>query len=279
MIRSLGLDLWPLLLAAPLGSAWFGRRLIEFYRRAGVVRANYRGRAVPPALGPALLLGYLPGAAAVLWVHRTALPFSGLFLGVGFAFLGLWDDLIPEGVSGFRGHFGAARQGRFTAGFLKALTAALVGLLFAASLPFPPWRRLAALTLLLLSANGLNLFDRRPGRALKVFFSGAILIIMLAPAPAGAARVLLPWIAGALAVAPLDLGAAGMLGDCGANLLGAVLGLAAVLHLPLPGQLMLLLFWAAVHLLGEYRSISGIVERSALLRRLDSLGRSREELT
>ncbi|NLA10684.1 MAG: hypothetical protein GX883_00975, partial [Firmicutes bacterium] len=254
-----------------------GRLLGELYHRAGAVRTNYRGKAIAAALGPALLLGYLSGAAAALWIGGEGPPLPVLFLWTGFAFLGLWDDLIAEQISGFKGHFGAALQGRLTAGFLKAVTALLVGLIFTAALPLTPQRRLAALLLVLLSANGLNLFDRRPGRALKVFFPGALLIIFLAFSPAGAATLLLPLLVGALAVAPLDLGAKAMLGDCGANLLGAALGAAAVLYLAPGFQAALLLFWAALHLFSEYRSLSGVVEGSSFLRFLDYLGRFREK--
>ena len=263
-------------LAAPLGSALIGNRLIEFYHRAGAARPNYRGRPVPAVLGPAILLAYLPGAAAALWLGGGAPSFALLFLLLGFAFLGLWDDLVVERTSGFRGHFRAAWQGRITAGLLKTVLALLVGLIFCSRLPFSPWRRLAALLLLLLSANGLNLFDRRPGRALKVFFPGALLIIFLSPFPQPAARLLLPLLTGALAAAPLDLGGRGMLGDCGANLLGVSLGAAAALYLPPPLQLALLIFWSAIHLLSEFHSLSALIGRSRVLRLLDGLGRFRE---
>ncbi len=271
------------LLAAPLWTAFLGRRLIEFYERRRLVKVNYRGEAVSPALGPALLLGYLTAAAAVLWwggwggggegggspPPAAALP----FLLTGFAFLGLWDDLMNDTTSGFKGHFGAGKRGRLTGGLLKVVVALQVSFLFAGALPFTPWRRLAALPLILLSANGINLFDRRPGRALKLFFTGALLIIFLAGRCAGAAaELLLPLVVPALALAPMDLEASGMLGDCGANLLGAALGACAVLYLPLPAQGALLLFWAALHLFCEYYSLSRVIEGNTLLRRLDYLG-------
>lgn len=267
------------LLIAPLWTAAIGRLLIDLYDRSGMVTANYRGKAVPAALGPALLLGYLPGAAAAVWSDRDPVSPMVLFLLTGFAFFGLWDDLIYETTSGFKGHFSAGLQGKLTAGLLKVITALLVGILFAGALPFPLWRRLAALLLLLLSANGLNLFDRRPGRALKVFFSGAVLIIFLAGQHAAAAQLLLPLMIGALAIAPADLEASAMLGDCGANLLGVALGIGAVLYLSLPLQAALLLFLAGVHLFSEYFSLSRLIESSPLLRRLDYLGRSREKFT
>ena len=92
-------------------------------------------------------------------------------------------------------------------------------------------------------------------------------------------RLLLPWLAAALVVAPWDLDAEGMLGDCGANLLGAVLGVGAVLALPLPAQLGLLFFWLAVNLSSEVVSFSRLIEEVPLLRFLDLLGRSREKIS
>lgn len=265
------------LLLTPLGSAAIGRCIIDFYHRLGASRPNYRGKPLPAALGPALLLGYLSGAAAAQWLGGAAPPFAVLFLWAGFAFLGLWDDLISEEIRGFKGHFGALCRGRLTAGFLKAFMALLISLLFAGSLPLPPGRRLAATLLILLSANALNLFDRRPGRALKVFFFGALLVIFLARTPGPAALLLLPLLIGALAVAPLDLAAAAMLGDCGANLLGAALGVGAVLHLPASHRAPLLMILVALHLFCEFSSLSKVIEKSAILRRLDHLGRFREK--
>jgi len=64
-----------------------------------------------------------------------------------------------------------------------------------------------------------------------------------------------------------------MLGDTGANLLGALAGLWLVLTLSQGGQLVALALLAVITLYGELRSISELVERTPLLRQLDSLGR------
>jgi UDP-N-acetylmuramyl pentapeptide phosphotransferase/UDP-N-acetylglucosamine-1-phosphate transferase len=64
-----------------------------------------------------------------------------------------------------------------------------------------------------------------------------------------------------------------MLGDTGANLLGALAGLWLVLTLSGAGQLIALCLLVAITLYGELRSISGFVERTPGLRALDSLGR------
>ena len=76
------------------------------------------------------------------------------------------------------------------------------------------------------SANLVNLLDLRPGRALKVVTlvgaAGA-----LASRAQGRRRFVAPTVA-ALAFLPGDVGERTMLGDAGANGLGALLGVAAV---------------------------------------------------
>jgi hypothetical protein len=64
-----------------------------------------------------------------------------------------------------------------------------------------------------------------------------------------------------------------MLGDAGANLLGALGGLWLVLTLSGTGQLVALAVLAAITVYGELRSISALVERTPGLRYLDSWGR------
>ena len=88
--------------------------------------------------------------------------------------------------------------------------------------------------------------------------------------------MLLPLLAAVLAVAPLDLNARAMLGDSGANLLGAALGAVAVLHLSFPAQIALLFLWCGVNILSEFISISALIEKSGWLRYLDLLGRTGE---
>ena len=85
--------------------------------------------------------------------------------------------------------------------------------------------------------------------------------------------MLLPLLAAVLAVAP-GLNARAMLGDSGANLLGAALGAVAVLHLSFPAQIALLFLWCGVNILSEFISISALIEKSGWLRYLDLLGRT-----
>ncbi len=123
----------------------------------------------------------------------------------------------------------------------------------------------------MLATNAFNLLDLRPGRATKVF------VLLGAGLTIGAASVRPLWTLGlfvgpALVAGLYDLRERAMLGDTGANLLGALAGLWIVLTLSAAGQAVALALLVVVTVYGELRSISALVERVPLLRGLDSWG-------
>ena len=65
-----------------------------------------------------------------------------------------------------------------------------------------------------------------------------------------------------------------MLGDSGASLIGAVVGVVCVTALGAAGTAVALAALIAISLYGEFRSIAAAIERVPLFDRLDSLGRS-----
>jgi hypothetical protein len=74
-------------------------------------------------------------------------------------------------------------------------------------------------------------------------------------------------------LAPYDLREMTMLGDAGANALGAMLGLNSVGKLTDRGRWSAIGVLAALTLLGETRSLGELIERTPVLRELDALGR------
>jgi hypothetical protein len=80
----------------------------------------------------------------------------------------------------------------------------------------------------------------------------------------------------ALVLLPYDLRERAMLGDAGSNVLGAVAGLWLVLALGPTGEAVALGVLGVLTLYGEFRSISAMVDRNPLMRRLDSIGRRSE---
>jgi UDP-N-acetylmuramyl pentapeptide phosphotransferase/UDP-N-acetylglucosamine-1-phosphate transferase len=264
---------------------WAAPQVLGGLAGSSLARVNYRGRTVVAGLGLLLPLGLLVWAtplalAARLDPLRAAridlLDPSGLAVlvaGLAFLILGLADDLIEDaGSRGFRGHLRALAGGRLTGGGIKLLGGVLAALVVA-SLATPEGRSAWLLPLgaavVASTANLANLLDLRPGRCTKVFLPLWGAGCLLDP-PGGA------WSAGlagaALAGLPFDLRERGMLGDAGANALGAVVGtllLAGPVWLLL-GALVVLL---ALQALSERVSFSRVIDGNRVLRKADRFGR------
>jgi UDP-GlcNAc:undecaprenyl-phosphate/decaprenyl-phosphate GlcNAc-1-phosphate transferase len=246
-------------------------------------RTNHRAEPVTLLEGPAVAIGGVAGALAAGGSGRDRLAMA--IAGAGAAAFGSYDDLAGNGSNkGFRGHLGALRNGELTTGAVKLAGIGAVGLAAAViaggaadgAADRTVGRRAvtAALAdtvinagLIAGGANLLNLFDLRPGRAVKVaLIAGGL----LAPAGTGASAAPL---AAAAALLPEDLGERAMLGDAGANALGAMLGTAAATSLPRPARLAALGVVTGLTAASEVVSFTKIIERTGPLRWLDMLGR------
>jgi hypothetical protein len=89
----------------------------------------------------------------------------------------------------------------------------------------------------------------------------------------GAARAVAGPAGAALALLPEDLGERAMLGDAGANALGAMLGGAAAASLPRPARAAILAGIMGLTAASEVVSFTAVIERTPSLRWLDMLGR------
>jgi UDP-N-acetylmuramyl pentapeptide phosphotransferase/UDP-N-acetylglucosamine-1-phosphate transferase len=245
-------------------------------------RTNHRGHAVSLAAGPALAAG--AAVAAAVGAGRPALAASALLAGLPAGAVGVYDDVVgsrPEQrtAKGFRGHLGALREGRVTSGLVKIAGIGAASLVAAVVLEGDrggagrsAGGRLVDTVLsagvIAGSANLANLFDLRPGRALKV---GLIAGLPLVAGPAGGVAAGAVGAAGALL--PDDLGERVMLGDGGANALGALLGVAAARSTSRLPRLVLLAGIAGLTLASEKVSFTKVIESTPVLRELDALGR------
>ena len=245
-------------------------------------RTNHRGEPITLLEGPAVAIGGIAGAVAGDVSPRVRIALA--VAGGGAAAFGSYDDLKGNGASkGFRGHIGALRKGELTTGAIKIAGIGATGLaaaLIAGPPPGagnaadgPPGLMTAADTLInagLIAggANLLNLFDLRPGRAIKVaLLAGAL----LAPSRDGRAASAAP-LSAAAALLPEDLAERSMLGDAGANALGAMLGTAAA-RLPRGARLGALAVVVGLTAASEKVSFTKVIERTGPLRRVDMLGR------
>jgi hypothetical protein len=118
------------------------------------------------------------------------------------------------------------------------------------------------------TANLVNLLDLRPGRATK---AGALLALPLLAGPAGGLAA--GPLGASVAVLPADLDERVMLGDCGANALGAVLGLRLAAGPSRSGRAAALAVVTALTLASEKVSFTRVIESTPGLRELDRLGR------
>jgi len=255
-------------------------------------RVNHRGEPLTLLEGP-VMAGALAVGALLTTGMSARVRVAAAVAAAGAGGVGVLDDLAERGASkGLRGHLSALRRGEITTGVIKIAGLAATGLTVAAVVrdrqqgrgsggaPRPTagatvgpvggllqWGLDACLVAG--TANVANLLDLRPGRCLK-----AGLLAAPASLSAGAAAPLVAVTTGAaLALLPTDLAERAMLGDGGANALGAVLGTAVVVGAPPRTRAAALAAVVGLTLLSERVSFTRVIESTPVLRELDALGR------
>ena len=260
--------------------------ILRHLQAEGFTRENYRGVRLPFPGGIAIVaagvlaVGLWTGIVAVAQLDRFDWGVqTGLVYPLGVALLGLIDDLLAGTSRGWRGHGRAVLRGEFSTGALKALGSLALALyvLDGTSLIEGIPEYLLAVALLVLTTNLFNLLDLRPGRSAKALLLLGVLLSLIAWE--GRDDLAPLWIVGPLAAPILvvgfyDLRERTMLGDVGANLIGAVAGLWLLYAFETTGQLIALAIVLALTILGEFRSLTTLIERTPLLRQIDSIGRN-----
>jgi UDP-N-acetylmuramyl pentapeptide phosphotransferase/UDP-N-acetylglucosamine-1-phosphate transferase len=240
-------------------------------------RTNHRGEPVTLLEGPAAA-----AAAAAVTLAVPGLPARSrialAIAGAGAGAFGGYDDLKGSGDRrGFRGHLGALASGEVTSGAVKIAGIGVTGLAAGILIGARPGARSRAAADIVIdtcliagAANLVNLFDLRPGRAIKVALAAGTALGLTSGA--GAAAAAAP-VGAALALLPEDLGERAMLGDAGANALGGMLGAAAAATLPRTARAAVLVVIAGLTAASEVVSFTRVIERTPPLRWLDMLGR------
>ncbi len=252
-------------------------------------------------LGAAVALVLAALAAAGWWFAgdadgtslRVDVSLATFALTVGFGVLGYADDRASEANEprGLRGHLRALlAHGVVTAGLAKAVGGLAVGLFvvtLAAGTPDVGAQvgsvgaadglddiAVGAL-LVALFANFVNLCDTAPGRAAKVSLAAWLAVLIGAAAAstsASAALLAAPAVGATAGLLRAELTEEHMLGDTGANVLGAVLGFAVVLAAPPPVELAVVVALVALTLASEFVPFSRVIAAVRPLRWLDALG-------
>ena len=239
--------------------------------RLGWQQQNYAGKSA--AAGYGVFFPALAAAGAGLAVaSRSGWAPEAIVLcaaAIGCGAFGLLDDLYGRpSPKGLAGHFRLlVKERRASTGQLKAIGCMAVALVVGSLV----WGRfglpaIASAALVALCANGVNLLDTRPGRAL-VGSLGAFACIGIAAAGrwahAGTSiAAAAPFAVGCLLALPVARGQAAMLGDVGAYSLGAAIGAALALIIPLWAQVGLIGLLAALTLLADRYSLSAMLDRT-----------------
>jgi UDP-GlcNAc:undecaprenyl-phosphate/decaprenyl-phosphate GlcNAc-1-phosphate transferase len=259
-----------------VGALAAGTAYSAFRRRAGDdrrwQRINHRGRTLTLLEGPALTVGAVTAVALTPGLPGRA-RLAGTLAILGAGAIGTYDDLgglRTQQAKGFTGHLKALREGRVTSGAVKAGGIGATSLLAAALVSGRPRDAVVGGAVVAGYANLANLFDLRPGRALKFGLLHAPLAAL--PGPAGA--LVAGPLGAAAALLPVDLREQAMLGDAGANALGAALGTAVLLRYGPRGRLVHLLGLAALTAASEKISFTRVIAATPPLRWFDELGRA-----
>ncbi len=259
-----------------------GIRLLE---QRGLVRRNWQGERIPTA-GGLLVCGWLTvtllvvavlsarwGVVAVDW-RLTVLFVCG---SVAMALWGWQDDRSTDKqIKGIRGHLSVlVHEQRMTSGLLKAWGGIATALLTALAVSEGGAETAVNTGLLALSANLINLFDLRPGRALKVFWLICVATLTATPLVYTYQAWLwfLPVMSATLSFFPCDARGEIMLGDAGANYLGFVVGFSMMATLSLPLKTAVVCVLAALHAAAERVSFSRVIQSVPWLNQFDRWGR------
>ena len=258
---------------------------------------NFRGRTVSLRGGVGVAAGAVAASAQLgraLGAGAGARPAVAAVAATGAAgAAGLIDDLdagAHDGdtpAKGLKGHLSALARGRVTTGAVKIAVigsgALVAGVLLARHrAAAAPLRRPAATALdAVVSAVTIaswadvhNLLDLRPGRALKAAALLTAPLLADRRRAAAASRALAAGCLGAAAAAlPGDLMEETMLGDTGANALGALAGTALAAHPARPVRVAAAAAGTGLVLASERVSFTRVIARTPALAALDAVGR------
>ena len=254
-----------------------------------VIRPNYKNEMIPVGMGivflpmiiiNSIILGFVTlnniwfvsssnYNLNIVWLLCLALY---IFSIMAMFFAGALYDLIGNrNVSGLKGHFKSLFKGELTTGGFKALFGGFVGLVVSVCISSSIVDIIVNTLIIALSTNLMNLFDLRPGRAIKAYL---VIMIPIYITLTGYTKVFpLLILPNVLAYFNTDLKARGMMGDTGSNVLGISIGVLMALGYGIKVRLAWLVFLILMHLITEKFSLTKIIEKNRVLKFIDNLGR------
>jgi UDP-N-acetylmuramyl pentapeptide phosphotransferase/UDP-N-acetylglucosamine-1-phosphate transferase len=235
---------------------------------------NYTGFKIPDAVGIVFVVAsVISGTIGIVFNLVDSVRFYFFsFIGILMSFAGLIDDLLGDDSSkGFKGHIKSLHHWKLTTGGLKAITGIITAIIISIRFSDDLCNFLINILLAALIINLINLFDTRPGRAVKGFFSSLFLMIL-----SGAFHFneyLFIVIGVIIAYMPIDLKEKGMMGDTGANFLGVILAASIIQGInKVSIRFFILVIAFLLNIVSEKYSFTEIIAKNRVLSLIDKFG-------
>lgn len=243
--------------------------------RSNIVCENFEFVKIPTSMGLVFVFVQVITLGILDILFGLNDNFNLVYL-LGFIFIGmigLLDDLIGEKtIKGLRGHIKALFDGILTTGAIKAILGFFISFIVSFYISNAIKDLIINSLLIGLFTNFINLFDLRPGRAIKVFVIFSLMFVGFSKFKDknyimySFFGIIIPYI-------KFDLKAMAMMGDVGSNILGFTLGIFAAVSFSLALRMTILIILLIFHFMAEKVSFSKIIDNNTFLKYIDDLGR------
>lgn len=236
---------------------------------------NYRNEIVPISIGIIFPLNQtlICFIFSLFSNIEREIVYSYIIFLLLIALIGLLDDLIgTDQYKGFKGHISALLSGKLTTGGFKAVVGLISSVILSIIISNSLLEVIINSLIIVLFINLINLFDLRPGRALKLYIVLTISLLILT-SQNNISFINYSALGIVLALFPYDIKAKGMMGDIGSNTLGMTLGFFCAESVHNNIKIFCLIGLILIHIIAEFVSISKIISNNKILNFLDRLGR------
>ena len=246
------------------------------YKKDFFSKENYAGKKAFFSYGlisyPCVVLGisilYILGSIDINSFLNYIIIMSLMWIG------GTIDDLFGNrNISGFKGHISyLIKEKKISTGLIKIFFGIIAG--FVAAHLFGGdniLRTISAFLLIPLSANSINLFDLRPGRALFIFFISFFVICLISSFNMYDWGIISVVMIVTMAAYIWDRIGHAMMGDSYSNVLGAFLGILIIMNTPSSFWIIAIILNILLQIFSEKYSISKTIENNKVLNFIDKI--------
>lgn len=255
--------------------------IMNFIAKNTSNKINYRGKTVYNSAGIFFTLNILFMCMAILvtnswfygtpYMSREMLVITSGVLSASFA--GYIDDAASSPSKGISGHMRSLFKGDLTSGSIKALVGIPISLIISLSGNYTIMHTILNFLLICLMQNFINLMDLRPGRAIKAYMILSIISSIFIASNTVYMGINSGILLSLIFYLKYEINEVCMMGDAGSNALGIYLGIACASSNSAAFKLIMVLFLVSAHVYAEFASISSLIDKVAVLKMLDIMGR------